>query len=87
MNANKKKALGRGLGALLTNPETDVTSKNDLYGKFVVGAISTIPINQIEANPFQPRNKFEEEALKELSESIEKTRDHHPFDCSQTWLR
>jgi len=49
MNANKKKALGRGLGALLTNPETDVTSKNDLYGKFVVGAISTIPISQIEA--------------------------------------
>lgn len=72
MNANKKKALGRGLGALLTNPETDVTSKNDLYGKFVVGAISTIPISQIEANPFQPRNKFEEDALKELAESIEK---------------
>ena len=47
MNANKKKALGRGLGALLTNPETDVTSQNDLYGKFVVGAISTIPISQI----------------------------------------
>jgi ParB family chromosome partitioning protein len=72
MNANKKKALGRGLGALLTNPETDVTSKNDLYGKFVVGAISTIPISQIETNPFQPRSIFEEEALAELSESIEK---------------
>lgn len=72
MNANKKKALGRGLGALLTNPETDVTSKSDLYGKFVVGAISSIPVEQIEANPFQPRNKFEQDALAELSDSIEK---------------
>jgi len=42
-----------------------------LYGKFVVGAISSIPIDQIEANPFQPRDKFEEDALKELAESIE----------------
>ncbi len=72
MNANKKKALGRGLGALLESPETDVTSKNDLYGKFVVGAISSIPIDQIEANPFQPRDIFEENALAELAESIEK---------------
>ena len=72
MNANKKKALGRGLGALLETPETDVTSKNDLIGKYVVGAISTIPLDQIEANPFQPRDKFEEIALAELSESIEK---------------
>lgn len=72
MTAIKKKALGRGLGALLENPETDVTSKNDLYGKFVVGAISSIPLEQIEANPFQPRNKFEEDALAELAESIEK---------------
>jgi ParB family transcriptional regulator, chromosome partitioning protein len=71
MSANKKKALGRGLGALLENPETDVTSKNDLYGKFVVGAISSISIDQIEANPYQPRNKFEEEALAELAFSIE----------------
>ncbi len=73
MNANKKKAaLGRGLGALLTNPETDITSKSDLYGSFVVGAISSIPIDQIEANPFQPRNKFEEDALTELADSIQK---------------
>lgn len=73
MNANKKKAaLGRGLGALLTNPETDITSKSDLYGSFVVGAISSIPIDQIEANPFQPRNKFEEDALAELADSIQK---------------
>jgi ParB family transcriptional regulator, chromosome partitioning protein len=71
MSTNKKRALGKGLGALLENPETDVTSKNDLYGKFVVGAISSISIDQIEANPYQPRNKFEEEALAELAFSIE----------------
>jgi ParB family chromosome partitioning protein len=72
MNAKKKNALGRGLGALLESSETDVTSKNDLYGKFVVGAISSIPIEQIETNPFQPRDIFEETALAELAESIEK---------------
>jgi ParB family chromosome partitioning protein len=66
----KKKALGRGLSALLENPETDITTKNDMSGKYVVGAVSDISINKIEANPFQPRDKFEEEALQELAESI-----------------
>jgi len=69
MNA-KKKALGRGLSALLENPETDITTKDDMSGKFVVGAVSEIPIDKIEANPFQPRDTFEEEALRDLSESI-----------------
>jgi ParB family chromosome partitioning protein len=36
----------------------------------VVGAIANLNINSIEANPFQPRNDFEEEALKELAQSI-----------------
>lgn len=66
----KKKALGRGLSALLENPETDITTKNDMSGKYVVGAVSEIAIDKIETNPFQPRDKFEEEALQELSESI-----------------
>lgn len=69
MNSNKKRALGRGLSAILESPETDITSK-DISGEFVVGAIANIPINLIETNPFQPRNQFEEDALKELSHSI-----------------
>jgi ParB family chromosome partitioning protein len=69
MNANKKRALGRGLSAILESPETDITSK-DISGEFVAGAIANIPINLIETNPFQPRDQFEEDRLKELSASI-----------------
>lgn len=65
----KKRALGRGLSAILESPDTDITSK-DISGEFVAGAIAEINIRNIEANPFQPRDKFEEEALRELADSI-----------------
>lgn len=61
-----KKGLGKGLGALLSDVSTDVTGKNVVP----LNAISEIPINEIEANPFQPREKFEEESLDQLVESI-----------------
>ncbi len=66
---SKKKALGRGLSAILESPETDITSK-DISGTFVAGAIASIPVEQIESNPFQPREDFEPEALQELAASI-----------------
>jgi ParB family chromosome partitioning protein len=65
----KKSALGRGLSAILESPETDITSK-DISGNYVVGAIANLSLEKIEANPFQPRDRFEEVALKELSDSI-----------------
>lgn len=65
----KKSSLGRGLNAILSSPETDITSK-DISGKFVVGAIAEIPIKFIETNPFQPRDSFEETALQNLAQSI-----------------
>jgi len=65
----KKSALGRGLSAILESPETDITSA-DISGNYVVGAIANIPLEKIESNPFQPRNQFEEESLKELAFSI-----------------
>jgi ParB family chromosome partitioning protein len=65
----KKSALGRGLSAILESPETDITS-SDISGNYVVGAIANIGIEKIEANPFQPRNKFEENTLNELARSI-----------------
>jgi ParB family transcriptional regulator, chromosome partitioning protein len=69
---NKKGALGRGLGALLQSPETDITTKTIRPAETAsVGSIADLPIEQIVANPFQPRTHFEEEALKELSESIQ----------------
>lgn len=69
--ANKKRALGKGLSALLENSNTDITSGSATDGQDrVVGAVAEIPIAQIEANPFQPRTHFDEEALRELAESI-----------------
>ncbi len=71
MSNNKKKALGRGLGALLANPETDVTtSARATERPAVLGSVAMLKIEQIETNPFQPRTQFEEIALEELSESI-----------------
>jgi ParB family chromosome partitioning protein len=67
----KKKALGRGLDAILQSPETDITSK-DISGNYVVGAIANIEIEKIEANPFQPRDQFDDELIQELASSIQK---------------
>lgn len=63
--------MGRGLDAILGSPETDITSK-DISGNYVVGAVAELAIHQIETNPFQPRNEFEDQALMELSDSIQK---------------
>ena len=68
-NNNKKRGLGRGLDAILQSPETDITSR-DISGDYVAGAVAEIDINLIEANPFQPRTEFDEEALEELAQSI-----------------
>lgn len=65
----KKKALGRGLDAILQSPETDITSK-DISGNYVVGAIANIDVNKIEANPFQPRSSFDSGLLQELAGSL-----------------
>lgn len=66
---SKKKALGRGLDAILQSPETDITSR-DISGNYVAGAIAEIEISKIEANPFQPRTDFEQESMEELAQSI-----------------
>jgi len=67
----KKKALGRGLDAILQSPETDITSK-DISGNYVVGAIANIAVEKIVSNPFQPRDQFDDELINELAASIEK---------------
>ena len=66
---SKKKALGRGLDAILQSPDTDITS-DDISGNYVVGAIASIAISKIETNPFQPRTEFDEDMLSELAQSI-----------------
>ena len=68
--ATKKQALGRGLSALLKDPENDINSAQDKNADKVVGNIVELDIESIEVNPFQPRTNFNEETLRELASSI-----------------
>ena len=69
--AKQKKALGRGLSAILSNPSTDITqSQSNIEIQTPLGAIGELLINTIEVNPFQPRTHFNETALNELADSI-----------------
>ena len=68
--AVKKQALGRGLSALLKDPDNDIKSVEDKNADKVVGSIIELDIESIEINPFQPRTNFNEETLQELAKSI-----------------
>lgn len=68
--ATKKQALGRGLSALLKDPENDIQSVSDKNADKVVGNIVELEVAAIEVNPFQPRSNFNDEALRELATSI-----------------
>jgi ParB family chromosome partitioning protein len=68
--AIKKQALGRGLSALLKDPENDINSATDKNADKVVGNIIELEIDAIEINPFQPRSNFNEDSLRELASSI-----------------
>jgi len=61
----KKNALGRGLGALIDGVEKEVLEKK-------VEANQDISVDSIDANPFQPRTHFDDQALEELAASIRK---------------
>jgi ParB family chromosome partitioning protein len=67
---NKKQVLGRGLSALLDDPEREISSVSDVNADKVVGNVIDLEIDKIEVNPYQPRTHFNEEAIEELAESI-----------------
>ena len=68
--ATKKQALGRGLSALLKDPQNDIKSAEDKNADKLVGHIVELDLEFIEVNPFQPRTSFNEESLRELASSI-----------------
>ena len=79
---SKKKALGRGLSALLSDNSSEDKLEVDIpTGTLPAAAekasqgspasgMTEIPVDEIEVNPFQPRTHFDQEALLELAESI-----------------
>ena len=68
--ATKKQALGRGLSALLKDPENDIKSASDKNADKVVGNIIELDLEHITVNPFQPRSNFNDDTLQELATSI-----------------
>lgn len=67
---DKKRAMGRGLGAILNAEVRAIQSVEDTGAKALVSNIVELPIEDIFPNPKQPRTHFDEKALQELSESI-----------------
>ena|ERR1051326_6621477 len=68
----KRSSLGKGLSALLEDSSSEIVSSSRITSgaTAVAGTVANISLSQIEANPFQPRNEFEKQALLELSQSI-----------------
>jgi ParB family transcriptional regulator, chromosome partitioning protein len=67
----KKRALGKGLGALLDTPGVEVQPHFDIEKDLhPVGTVALVSLDLIESNPFQPRSDFDEESLRELAVSI-----------------
>ncbi len=68
---NKKDAIGKGLGALLSSFGNEPQSPTVRVSKTeTTGAVVEIPLEKVEVNPHQPRKNFDAGALAELSDSI-----------------
>lgn len=71
---SKRKALGKGLEQLFNSEPLNIDALNNYEKEIVSGAkdsdILEIPVDEIRSNPHQPREYFDEESLRELSESI-----------------
>ena len=59
----KQSGLGRGLSALLDNPDLDFTQQT--------GGVATVPLQRVEPNLMQPRREFDPEAMQTLAESLQ----------------
>lgn len=80
-----RNALGRGLGALIREPESSATTETPQQPHVVptgtaaaapakeslVGGPYQLDIDLIDPSPYQPRTRFREEALDELARSIQ----------------
>jgi ParB family chromosome partitioning protein len=77
MNTTRKSALGKGLGALIDGVEKEALDRK-------VEANLQIDINAIDNNPFQPRSRFDAQALEELAASIRQVGIVQPLTVRET---
>ncbi len=65
--STQKKALGRGLGALIpSRPAAEAPSA----AASPASGLANVPIEQISPNPYQPRKTFNDASIEELSRSV-----------------
>jgi len=65
-----KRAMGKGLSAILGDEAAKVNKVTDRGAEKLVGTVAMIPLSSITKNPFQPRSTFEYDAIVELAKSI-----------------
>jgi ParB family transcriptional regulator, chromosome partitioning protein len=88
-NVRKNKShLGKGLGALISKPNGGVTTNEILPQKTdkaaaepIHNSVIEIPAAEIERSPWQPRHNFDQEALRELADSIRSNGIIQPLIC------
>ena len=67
----KKRALGKGLEQLFNNENLDLNSfEKTVYETATNEEIIDVKLDELRPNPYQPRKVFNDESLKDLSESI-----------------
>ncbi|QOL26381.1 ParB/RepB/Spo0J family partition protein [Thalassotalea sp. LPB0316] len=73
MSPSKRRGLGRGLDALLTNAPAKSEQQTDLNTDtqtMTDGQLRTLPIEQLKPGKYQPRKDMSPDALEELADSI-----------------
>ena len=71
MDTTKRRALGKGLEELFNNEQLDFNKMEEkIVSTTPKESIVEIKLDELRSNPYQPRKVFDEEKLKELSDSI-----------------
>lgn len=75
---NKGKGLGRGIDALFQDIEEVDVKKEEVLD---------LPLNELRPNPYQPRKTFDEQSLKELGNSIERSGVFQPIIVRRSQIK
>lgn len=82
-----KRAMGKGLSAILGDEAAKVNKVTDKGAEKLVGSVAAIPIDNITTNPFQPRSNFDNDALVELAQSISEVGIIQPITVRKNGLK
>lgn len=75
---NKGKGLGRGIDVLFQDIEEVDVKKEEVLD---------LPLNELRPNPYQPRKTFDEQSLKELANSIERSGVFQPIIVRRSQIK